>query len=158
MCNSSSVAAAAALGSSSSGRGSSSNMPPPLKAPPTGKPPPPDLQRSTPLFNAAPVPKPPPPSPDTLGPSTSGVLEPGDRLFARGPDLGGAFIPEFSAGPLSPRSPRRSGQWASHPTILIGSSRMLQELLGVSLLGAPYKFLAAMEWAIRDSSPDTWAF
>ena len=93
-----SVAAAAALASSASGRGSASSMPPPLKAPPAGKPPPPDLQGSGRPIKAVPTSKPHPPSPSTLGPSPSGVQEPGARLYARGPHLGGAFIPESTAG------------------------------------------------------------
>ena len=91
------MAAAAALASSAPGRGSDSSMPPPLKAPPYSKPPPPDLPSGPPI-KAVPTSKLQPPTPSTLGPSPSGVQDAGGRLYARGPDLGGALTPESSAG------------------------------------------------------------
>ena len=95
-----SVAAAAALAPSPSGRSVSLSgdvraMPPPVKAVPFGKPPPPDLQ-SAPPIKAVPTSKPSPPSPSTLGPSPPGAQTAGGST--RGPDLGGALIPESTAG------------------------------------------------------------
>ena len=72
------------------GRRDALAMPPPYKAIP------PSAKRSPPVPQAAAKPqgKPPPPSPDTLVTSPPGVQDVG----ARGPDFGGSYTPESTAG------------------------------------------------------------
>ena len=83
-------AKAAARAPSPPGRRDALAMSPPLKAPP------PTAKRSPPVPHAAAKPqgKPPPPRPDTLAPSPTGAQAAG----ARGPNFGGSYIPESTAG------------------------------------------------------------